>query len=133
MSKFLMNRLGNAGNFNQGDYKKVLAVCSAGLLRSPTTAVVLSQEPYNYNTRAAGLVESYALVPVDQVLLYWADEVVCMTLDQKKELENKLKDLGYSKPVICLEIEDSFAYRDPQLVKNIKKSYDKALKSLSKE
>jgi len=32
---------------------------------------VLSQEPYNYNTRAAGIVDDYALVPVDEVLLNW--------------------------------------------------------------
>jgi predicted protein tyrosine phosphatase len=125
MSRFLMNRLGNAGNFNQGQTKKVLCVCSAGLLRSPTTAVVLSQEPYNYNTRAAGLVESYALVYVDQVLLYWADEIVCMTLDQKAELEKRLESHGYEKPVICLEIEDSYGYRSTDLIKLIKKNYPK--------
>ena len=132
MSRFLMNRLGNAGNFNQGEYKKVLCVCSAGLLRSPTTAMVLSQDPYNYNTRAAGLVESYALIPVDQVLLYWADEIVCMTEEQKEELEAKLKTFNYKKPIVCLNIEDSFAYRSPQLIKQIKKNYAEALAELSK-
>ena len=133
MSRFLMNRLGNAGNFNQGSYKKVLCVCSAGLLRSPTTAMVLSQEPYNYNTRAAGLVESYALIPVDQVLLCWADEIVCMTEEQKEELQKKLKDLNYNKPVICLNIEDSFEYRNPKLIKLIKKNYAEALEEAGKD
>ncbi len=125
--KYLMNRLGNCHNYNQGDYKKVLCVCSAGLLRSPTTAVVLSQDPYNYNTRAAGLVESFALIPVDRVLLEWADEIVCMTQDQKEELEEKLKALGHiSTNVICLDIDDSYRYRDPELIKLIKKQYEAA-------
>lgn len=125
--KYLMNRLGNCHNYNQGDYKKVLCVCSAGLLRSPTTAVVLSQEPYNYNTRAAGLVESFALIPVDRVLLEWADEIVCMTQDQKEELEGKLKALGHiSTNVICLDINDSYCYRDSELIKLIKKQYEAA-------
>ena len=47
MSK--MNRLANTQNKYQGKYKKVLCVCSAGLLRSPTAALVLSQEPFNFN------------------------------------------------------------------------------------
>lgn len=119
---FLMNRLGNAKNYNQGDFKKVLCVCSAGLLRSPTTAVVLSQEPYNFNTRAAGLVPEFALVPVDKVLLYWADEIVCMTEYQAKTL----RGLAPNKPVICLNIEDSYRYRDPELIQLIKEKYEAA-------
>ncbi len=78
MSMREMNRMHNAGNLHQGQYKKVLCVCSAGLLRSPTTAVVLSKEPYNFNTRAAGCVPDYALIKVDAVLIHWADEIVCM-------------------------------------------------------
>ena len=41
-------------NEYQGDYKRVLTVCSANMLRSPTIAHVLSAEPYNFNTRSAG-------------------------------------------------------------------------------
>lgn len=126
--RYLMNRLGNCKNYHQGAFKRVLCVCSAGLLRSPTTAVVLSQDPYGFNTRAAGLVPEFALVVVDQVLLEWADEVVCMTEDQKLALKDKLKDLGLqAKLVICLNIEDSFAYRNPELMKLIKQNYDAAV------
>lgn len=122
MSKFLMNRLANANNQYQGKYKRVLVVCSAGLLRSPTAALVLSQEPYNFNTRAAGLEEPFALIPVDEVLLAWADEVVCMAEDQAERLAAKVPH----KPIVCLGIEDSFAYRDPELMTLIKKNYDAA-------
>ncbi len=90
----------------QGEYKRVLCVCSAGVLRSATTAVVLSQKPFNYNTRSAG-VEFYALIPVTEVLLEWADEIVCMT----KEHENKLK-LITEKSIKCLDIPDSYEYRN---------------------
>jgi predicted protein tyrosine phosphatase len=126
--KFLMNRLGNAKNYNQGEYKRVLCVCSAGLLRSPTTALVLSQAPYNYNTRAAGIEETYALVQIDRVLLSWADEIVCMSEDQKTRLEKKLKDFGYNTPVYCLDVPDCYPYRDPKLIKAIKKAYNEATK-----
>ncbi len=114
------NRLGNCKNPYQGVSKRVLCVCSAGLLRSPTAALVLSQKPYNYNTRAAGISSEYALIPVDEVLLEWADEIVCMTIDQKTELEKRTKKL-----VINLEIKDNFAYRDKELIAKIKKNYDR--------
>jgi predicted protein tyrosine phosphatase len=94
---------------DQGGYKKVLCVCSAGLLRSATAAVVLSQPPFNFNTRAAGLGES-ALIQVNDVLLHWADEIVCMT----QEYEGILLGLT-DKPILCLYIPDDYQYRDPYL------------------
>lgn len=109
------NRLYNSKNPYQRDYLKVLCVCSAGLLRSPTAAVVLSQPPFNFNTRAAGLDVSHALIPVDDVLLHWADHVVCMTKEQEERLQQMT-----NKPIFCLDIPDSFCYRDKKLVKMIK-------------
>jgi predicted protein tyrosine phosphatase len=118
-----MNRLGNSSNPYQGKTKKVLCVCSAGLLRSPTAAFVLSQEPYNFNTRAAGISEEYALIEVDDVLLTWADEIVCMNVGQQSQLKSMVKGLALKTPVINLDIPDSFAYRDPELIKLIKEKY----------
>jgi len=114
-----MNRIANCKNEFQGKIKKILCVCSAGLLRSPSAAVVLSQEPFNYNTRAVGLTEEYALIPVDDVLLHWADEVVCMEEWMKEGLVSQ--DV---KHVICLDIPDKFAYRDPELMELIAKRYN---------
>ena len=118
-----LNALHNVKNPYQGNYKKVLCVCSAGLLRSPTTAVVLSQEPYNFNTRAAGLQEDYALIPVSKLLLVWADEIVCMTYSQQEHLEELLKENNLTKEVKCLNIDDNYAYRDEELISKIKESY----------
>ena len=75
-----MNRLFNCSNPYQGKAKKVLCVCSAELLRSPTAAVILQQE-YGYNTRAVGVEDSFALIPIDDVLIEWADEIVCADID----------------------------------------------------
>lgn len=118
-----INRIYNCKNPYQGDYKRVLCVCSAGLLRSPTAAFVLSNEPFNYNTRAAGLDESHALIPVDDVLLEWADEIVCMNVQQKMMLEKQT-----SKLVINLDIPDNFAYRNRHLVKMIGEKYSATLR-----
>ena len=103
----------------QGKYKRVLCVCSAGVLRPATTALVLSQEPFNYNTRSAG-VEYYALIPITEVLLTWADEIVCMTEEHKI----RLKELT-EKPIKCLNIPDSYEYRNKDLMKMIKENYEK--------
>jgi predicted protein tyrosine phosphatase len=121
MSDFLMNRLANSTNPYQGKYKRVLCVCSAGLLRSPTAAWVLSQEPYNFNTRAAGITKEFALVPVDKVLLHWADEIVVMKPDQAEQIRDLLDT---PKPIVVLNIPDEFSYRDPTLIELIKTAYD---------
>lgn len=113
-----MNRLHNSKNMHQGTHKKVLCVCSAGLLRSPTAALILAQEPYNFNTRAVGLETDFALVPIDDVLLEWADEVVCMTQEQGATL----KKMG-AKNLKILNVPDNFAYRDPELIELIKAAY----------
>ena len=119
------NRIANTSNRFQGETKKVLCVCSAGLLRSPTIAVVLSQEPYNYNTRAAGLSEEYALILVDDVLLHWADEIVCADSWMSQEIEEMLKALGMEhKDIIALDIPDKYEYRNLELMQLIGEKYD---------
>ena len=123
--KVSMNRLANVKNPYQGDSKKVLTVCSAGLLRSPTAAVVLSQAPYNFNTLAAGISEDFALIVVDRVLLEWADEIVCMSNEQLISLEKMLKKYGLNdKRIICLHIPDQFSYGDPRLKEHIRTKYN---------
>lgn len=114
-----MNRKHNAHNPYQGKYKHVLCVCSAGLLRSPTTAWVLSNEPYNFNTRSVGIDVGHALIPLDEVLIEWADEIVCMDEYQKKRIQEMTE-----KPVYNLRIGDNFEYRDKGLCKMIQMRYD---------
>lgn len=121
------NRMANAKNEYQTDVKKVLCLCSAGLLRSPTAALVLSQEPYNYNTRAAGVSDEYALIPVDKVLLHWADEIVCVEERIKDALVAEF-DVG-NTPIKVLNIPDNYEYRDPVLMKLIKEDYDNTLRN----
>lgn len=117
------NRLHNATNPYQGTAKKVLCVCSAGLLRSPTTAKVLAEE-YGYNTRSCGADPSFALIPLDQVLVHWADEIVCMDEGQKLVVEGLLALLDEDKDVLVLNLPDRYGYNDPELVGLIKKYYN---------
>lgn len=129
----MRNRLANTKNEFQGAYKRVLCVCSAGLLRSPTAALVLSQEPFNYNTRAVGIVEEYALIMLDSAHLYWAQEIVCMEEEHKKQIEFNLKRMELETPVYCLSVPDNFNYRDPKLMELIREAYQKATAGTRKE
>jgi len=120
----MMNRIATCHNQYQHpeDYKRVLCVCSGGILRSPTAAWVLSNAPFNFNTRAAGAVEDYALIWTDEVLMQWCDEIVCMEQTHKKILERAydlkaLKEFkGKEVPIYVLNIPDNFAYRAPKLI-----------------
>ena len=116
------NRLANCHNQYQGKRKRVLCVCSAGLLRSPTLAFVLVNPPYNCNTRAVGTSNDYALIPIDLVHLEWADEIVCVDTSTKLIVEEIFKTNGCQskQPIISLGIPDSFDAFDPQLIKIIK-------------
>jgi predicted protein tyrosine phosphatase len=108
-------RYGVHSNKFQGDYKRVLCVCSAGILRSATAAHILCQDPYNFNTRNVGTA-SYALIPLTEDLIQWADEIVCMEPEHEIVVRNKMIEWSYSKPIITLHIEDIYEYRNPELV-----------------
>ena len=115
-------------NSFQGDYKRVLTVCSANMLRSPTIALVLSMPPYDYNTRSAGT-HSFALIPVTEDLLMWADEIVCADTEHAIDVRDKLMEYQLDKPIVNLRIPDNYEYRNPELILMIRRRYDEILLS----
>lgn len=123
MTEANRNRLGNINNRFQGSRKRVLCVCSAGMLRSPTIAHVLSNPPFDFNTRAVGCDTEFALIPIDQVLIEWCDEIVCAEEEHKNEIisfcaKNEI-DLSITT-IHVLDIPDSFDFKDSRLVRIIK-------------
>lgn len=116
------NRLSVVKNPYQGKQQRILCVCSGGVLRSPTTAWILSNDPYNYNTRSAGT-EDYALIKVDEALLEWAEGIVCMEQHHEIKLKALLTEFGLDKPVVCLNIPDTFAYRATNLIERVNAAY----------
>ena len=115
-------------NSYQGDYKRVLTVCSANMLRSPTIALVLSMPPYDYNTRSAGT-HSFALIPVTEDLLMWADEIVCADTEHAIDVRDKMMKYQLDKPIVNLRIPDNYEYRNPELIMMIRRRYDEILLS----
>lgn len=104
----------------EGNYPRVLCICAAGILRSPTIAWVLSNTPFNFNTRSAGIEDSYALIKVDYALLQWADyAIICAEDWQMWKIQTSLKYAGLERDVYSLNTPDDYNYRDPVLIKLI--------------
>ncbi len=84
-------------------------------------ANVLHKE-YGYNTRAVGLDSGHALIPVDDVLVEWADEIVCAEDWMADEIK-----IRTDQPVYSLELPDEFGFMEDALVEAIKSRYQSIL------
>jgi predicted protein tyrosine phosphatase len=115
------NHLAILNNKCQGNSQRILCVCSAGVLRSPTAAWVLSNSPFNFNTRSCGTSE-LALIPLTRELLIWADEIVCMEEEHAlavNEMMTKEVLVAYEDtwPLVhILHIPDEYDFRENTLV-----------------
>jgi predicted protein tyrosine phosphatase len=126
MIKGTRNQLYNVSNPYQGTTKKVLCVCSAGLLRSATLQNFLIKE-YGYNVRNCGTDEHHALIPISEALCTWADEIVFVNAenyDNVKVALGQIKIEGESK-IKILDIPDDYGFNDPELIEIIRKQYVK--------
>lgn len=100
----------------QGDYKKVLFVCSGGILRSPTAAH-WAAEHKGWNTRSCGTLP-LAIPQIDPNLVDWADVIYCL---QRKHFDFLIDTWGeHVRPKLrVMGIEDDFEYRNPDLIRLI--------------
>lgn len=107
-------------NAFQGADKRVLFVCSAGILRSATAARIYAKK---YNTRAAGS-ERYALIRVSEELLLWADEVVFVNEYNYRSVSQKFDLDTFDCKVKVLNIPDDYEHMDPQLINHFEQQYE---------
>ena len=113
---------GAANNPYQGNDKKVLFVCSMGILRSATAARLYARE---YNTRAAGAYRD-ALVPLSPILMAWADEIVFVDVDAFIDAQIALDWDGQApegKIIKILDIPDRYEHMSPQLIDAFEQQY----------
>lgn len=122
MQKAKRNQLGNTTNPYQGPAKKVLCVCSAGLLRSPTMAQVLANTK-GYNTRACGTSQDYALIPITEALLFWAEEIH-LVKDEEAPVKAYLNDVGFTRKMVIYDLPDIYSRNDPELIRLINEIID---------
>ena len=70
-------------NYSQTPAKRLLFVCSVGMLRSPTAQIVASQ--MGYNARACGSSINIALIPLSVNLINWAHVIIFLNQDNYLE------------------------------------------------
>lgn len=109
-------------NSYQGTDKRLLFVCSAGLLRSATGANYYGKK--GYNTRSCGS-EDYALIPISSNLIHWADDIIFVNkenLASVKRTFNKHPDLLklIEDKKIVLDIPDCYNYNHKKLIQSFK-------------
>lgn len=107
----------------QGNDERVLFVCSAGILRSATAARIYAQK---YNTRAAGS-KHYALIPVTEELVLWADRIVFVNPENQWDVAKRfdLDDIASNGTAIqVLNIPDDYEHMHPELIKHFKEQYE---------
>lgn len=110
-------------NQYQGNARRMLFVCSAGLLRSPTGAVVATK--LGFNARSCGSSITYSLIPLSVNLVHWAKHIFFMNVGNFNEAllnffgDRETCELIRSKAIV-LEIEDDFEYMESGLIEQFK-------------
>lgn len=104
----------------QGQDRRVLFVCSAGILRSATAARIYAKK---YNTRAAGSC-SYALIPVTKELLLWAKQVVFVNEENHQDVTKNFDLDTFPCYVKVLNIPDNYEHMHPELIQHFIEQYE---------
>lgn len=104
-------------NQYQTKARRVVFVCSVGMLRSPTAQIVASQ--HGFNARAAGSDRDRALIPLNANLIEWAEKIVFMNFENLCQALNTFEGTGYDETIrerkVVWNIEDQYEWGDPIL------------------
>lgn len=107
----------------QRNYPRVLFICSAGMLRSATAAHHFVSR--GWNTRCAGT-EEYAVQPVHENTLLWAEKIYVMEETHLGHLERKFNIQNLD--ITVLGVPDMFNYMDPELIQLLEDRLDEAFR-----
>jgi|SRR5215213_4070109 len=118
-------RYGAVANPYQGSDRKVLFVCSMGILRSATGSRIYG---HKYNTRSAGTYDE-ALIQITDPLLHWADQVVFVNPENYEQALRKWEDWGndpfeLTDKSVVLKIPDQYEHMHPQIIKAYNEQYE---------
>jgi len=89
---------------------KVLFVCNQNENRSKTARELFKDR---FETKSAGL---YSQKSVTEKELSWADVVVVMENEQRKEIGDRFPEQYLQKKIICFDIPDVYHFNQPELV-----------------
>lgn len=108
----------------QGKDKRILFICSAGILRSATAANIYGNK--GFNTRSAGS-SPLALVPLTVNLIAWAQKIVFVNAENYNEALQTFDDSWAKQKLldaVVLDIPDQFPYKDPTLISLLETSLE---------
>lgn len=88
---------------------KVIFICNQNENRSKTAEELFKDR---FQTRSAGL---YNEKPVTEEELEWADKIIVMEEEQRKELGKRFPSAYMKKQILSLDIPDIYLYNQPEL------------------
>jgi predicted protein tyrosine phosphatase len=109
--------------------RTVLFVCSQNKLRSPTTEQLFSRQE-DLEVASAGTNHD-AENPLTAELVSWADLIFVMEKAHRSKLQRRFRAALAGKRVICLDVPDSFAFMQPELVRLLETKVRRHLPALA--
>lgn len=104
-------------NMYQGPRKRLLFVCSAGMLRSPTAAAVATSLGYNARSCGTG---NYALIQLSANLIAWAERIYFVNEENFYEAQETFAggplQTELETKAVVWDIPDNYNYMDVELV-----------------
>ena len=95
-------------------YMNVLFICNQNQNRSKTAEDMFKGK---FETKSAGL---YNEKPVTAKQLSWADAIIVMDEEQRREIAKRFPKQYMQKRILSLDIPDVFHYNQPELVNMLK-------------
>lgn len=102
---------------------KILFICNQNENRSKTAEQLFRDK---FETKSAGL---YNERPVYKDQMSWADLIVVMEEDQRKELSKRFPNEYMQKRILSLNIPDVYHFNQPELIILLKEKFNKILTS----
>jgi predicted protein tyrosine phosphatase len=88
----------------------ILFICNQNKNRSKTAENIFKGR---FNTKSAGL---YNARPLTEKQLSWADVIVVMETEQRKEISKRFPRQYLQKRILSLDIPDTYGYYQPELI-----------------
>lgn len=93
---------------------KILFICNQNQNRSKTAENIFKGK---FKTKSAGL---YNEKPVTAKQLSWADTIIVMDEEQRREVAKRFPKQYMQKRILSLDIPDVFHYNQPELINMLK-------------
>jgi len=94
---------------------KVLFICNQNQNRSKTAEELFRNK---YETKSAGLFNNR---PVSKRQIEWADLIIVMDDNQRREIAKRFPKLYIQKRILSLNIGDIYSYGDIRLIEELNK------------